>query len=45
MYKLLYSQKKYEDAFALLKILAKNPKHKKFVEEESKTIKVNLNRG
>ena len=45
MYKLLYSQKKYRDAFALLKILAKNPKHKKFVEEESKTIKIKLNRG
>jgi tetratricopeptide (TPR) repeat protein len=45
MYKLLCAQKKYRDAFSLLKILAKNPKYKKFVEEESKTIKVKLNRG
>ena len=45
MYKLLCAQNKYRDAFALLEILAKNPKHKKFVEEESKTIKVKLNRG
>ena len=45
MYKLLCAQKKYRDAFVLLEILAKNPKHEKFVEEESKTIKVNLNRG
>ena len=45
MYKLLCAQKKYRDAFALLKILAKNPKHKKFVEEESKIIKMKLNRG
>ena len=45
MYKLLCSQKKYRDALALLKILAKNPKHKKFAEKESKIIKVKLNRG
>jgi len=45
MYKLLHSQKKYSDAFALLKILGKNPKYKKFVNEEFKKIKIKLNRG
>ena len=45
MYKLLCSQKKYRDALALLEILAKNPKHTKFSKEESKKIKVKLNRG
>ena len=45
MYKLLCSQKKYRDALALLKILAKNPKHKKFVKDEEKIIKIKLNRG
>ena len=45
MYKLLYSQHKYDDALALLYILAKNPKHKKFTDEEFKKIKKKLNRS
>ena len=45
MYKLLYSQKKYEDAFSLLGILEKNPKYKKFANDELKKIKHNLKRN
>ncbi len=45
MYKLLYSQKKYEDAFALLGIFKKNSKYKKFVDGELKKIKHKLKRN
>ena len=41
MYKLLLSQKKYIDAYALLKIMNKQSKNKKFVINEMKKIKNN----
>ena len=41
MYKLLLSQKKYIDAYALLKIMNKQSKNKKFVINEMKKIKKN----
>ena len=34
MYQLLYSQKRYEDAFSLLQVMKNNPKYKKFVQKE-----------
>ena len=45
MYKLLYSQNKHEDALALLKILAKNPKFKIFADKELKKIELKLYRS
>ena len=45
MYRLLYSQNKYEEAYLLLKILSKNPKHKNFVNTETKIINKKLKRG
>ena len=45
MYKLLYSQNKHEDALALLKILAKNPKFKIFADKELKKIELKLHRS
>jgi len=45
MYRLLYSQNKYEEAYLLLKILNKNPKHKNFVNTETKIINKKLKRG
>ena len=45
MYRLLYSQNKYEEAFLLLKILSKNPINKNFVNTETKIINKKLKRG
>tara|TARA_Y100000994_G_scaffold139676_2_gene114524 strand:+ start:715 stop:1347 length:633 start_codon:yes stop_codon:yes gene_type:complete len=45
MYRLLYSQHKYEEAYLLLKMLSKNPKHKNFVNTETKIINKKLKRG
>ena len=39
MYKLLYSQKKYLDAHALLLVMQNNKKLKEFVKQELKKIK------
>ena len=42
MYKLLYTQKKYEDALAVLNILVKNPTHAKYAKSEIKKINFKL---
>ncbi len=45
MYRLLFSQHKYEEAYLLLQILSKNPKHRSFVNTETKIIKTKLQKG
>ena len=45
MYKLLYSQKEYQEALAILQILAMNPKHKKFANSEIEKINKKLDRS
>jgi len=45
MYKLLYSQKEYEEALSILKVLATKPKHKKFAKSELEKINKKLDRS
>ena len=45
MYKLLFSQKKYEEAYHLLQILRKNPKYKNFVNKEIQIIDKKIKKG
>ena len=42
MYKLLYTQKKYDHALAVLNILVKNPTHTKYAKSEIKKINLKL---